>query len=166
MILIVEDDKNFSSILKLEFEERGQSCLCIDNLDALDSITQKVHYALVDMNVGKFHGSEFIEKIKEKFPDCRQVVLTAFGSISSAVEMVKLGVSDYLTKPTSFDIIYDVLINEKLETESYSLPSLARAEREYIEFVLTKNGGNITKTAKDLGLHRQSLQRKLKKYTP
>ncbi len=45
-------------------------------------------------------------------------------------------------------------------------PSLARHEREYIEYVLAECGGNISEAARRLGLHRQSLQRKLRKYTP
>lgn len=167
MILIVEDDKNFASILKLEFEERGHVCLCIDRPDEIFSLPKNIMYALIDMNVGKFHGTDFINKIKEKFPKCRQVILTGFGSISSAVEAIKMGAEDYLTKPVDFELIYDVLIHKKLSSETTEkLPSLARKEREYIEFILKQNKGNITKTAKDLGLHRQSLQRKLKKFTP
>ena len=44
--------------------------------------------------------------------------------------------------------------------------SLYRHEREYIEFVLAECNGNISQAARRLGLHRQSLQRKLRKYTP
>ncbi len=52
------------------------------------------------------------------------------------------------------------------ETEVYQAPSLARNEWEYIEYVLVRCDGNITRAAKELGIHRQSLQRKLRKYPP
>ena len=45
-------------------------------------------------------------------------------------------------------------------------PSLAKHEREYVEYVLAATGGNISEAARRLGLHRQSLQRKLRKYPP
>ncbi|MCH2487965.1 MAG: helix-turn-helix domain-containing protein, partial [Erythrobacter sp.] len=47
-----------------------------------------------------------------------------------------------------------------------AFPSLYRHEREYIEYVLAECGGNISEAARRLGLHRQSLQRKLRKFTP
>jgi two-component system response regulator RegA len=50
--------------------------------------------------------------------------------------------------------------------DDYQAPSLARHEWEYIEYVLARCDGNITRAAKELGIHRQSLQRKLRKYPP
>lgn len=55
---------------------------------------------------------------------------------------------------------------EEDDTDDYQAPSLARHEWEYIEYVLARCDGNITRAAKELGIHRQSLQRKLRKYPP
>jgi two-component system response regulator RegA len=92
--------------------------------------------------------------------------LSGYGSITTAVEAVKRGATDYLTKPASFELIEAALMGRRTKAgEDLKTPSLSEIEHEYIDFLLTKNQGNITKTAKELGLHRQSLQRKLKKYT-
>jgi two-component system response regulator RegA len=55
---------------------------------------------------------------------------------------------------------------ETIDMDDYQAPSLARHEWEYIEYVLARCDGNITRAAKELGIHRQSLQRKLRKYPP
>ena len=73
-------------------------------------------------------------------------------------------------KPTDVDEVERALLDEnEIDTEvpiPTEFQSLYRHEREYIEFVLAECGGNISQAARRLGLHRQSLQRKLRKYTP
>ena len=99
------------------------------------------------------------------------VVLTGYGSIATAVKATKLGAVGYLMKPTDVDQVERAL-NEVEDDEDSELPipdefqSLYRHEREYIEYVLAECEGNISQAARRLGLHRQSLQRKLRKYTP
>ena len=105
----------------------------------------------------------------ERLPGIRTVVLTGYGSIATAIEAIKIGAVHYLTKPSDPDLIEDAF--EKITGDPTvplpdSPPSLARHEREYIEYVLAGTGGNISEAARRLGLHRQSLQRKLRKYPP
>jgi two-component system response regulator RegA len=112
---------------------------------------------------------EVLKELKELLPECRAVVLTGYGSIATAVEAVKLGAAHYLTKPVDPDAIvkaFEATEGDPTVTVSMSPPSLARHEREYIEYVLAATGGNISEAARRLGLHRQSLQRKLRKYPP
>jgi two-component system response regulator RegA len=86
------------------------------------------------------------------------------------VKATKLGASHYLTKPVDMDALERALLGEDDEIEEIPIPdqfqSLYRHEREYIEYVLAECDGNISQAARRLGLHRQSLQRKLRKYTP
>ena len=96
------------------------------------------------------------------------MVLTGYGSIATAVQAVKLGAHDYLTKPIDFDTLERTLQGGGAHEDAAEpeAQSLARHEREYIEYILAECGGNISQAARRLGLHRQSLQRKLRKYTP
>ncbi len=98
------------------------------------------------------------------------MVLTGYGSIATAVKATKLGAVGYLMKPTDVDQVERALFEIEDEEGEVPIPdefqSLYRHEREYIEFVLAECEGNISQAARRLGLHRQSLQRKLRKYTP
>lgn len=161
-ILIVEDDNRLRKSLALEFDERGYE---VTEASSLENIPQKNYaYALIDLRLGASSGLKVIEHIKAFSLKTRIVVLTGYGSIATAVEAIKLGAVNYLTKPTDMDKIEKALRGESVEAKESDQPiTLSQQEHEYIEYMLTQNDGNITKTAKALGLHRQSLQRKLKK---
>ena len=96
------------------------------------------------------------------------VVLTGFGSIATAVEAMQLGARNYLTKPCDADRILSAFNSEPSALEGsepvFETPSLARIEREHIERVLRECSGNISKTARVLGIHRRTLQYKLAKF--
>jgi two-component system response regulator RegA len=97
----------------------------------------------------------------------RVVVLTGYASIATAVEATKLGAHYYLTKPTGADDIVEAL-HRNSAAESVSIRekplSVSRLEWEHINRVLTANRGNISATARLLGMHRRTLQRKLSKH--
>lgn len=161
-ILILEDDNRLRKTLKLEFEERGYN---VSEADSINTIPKaEFHYAVVDMRLRGDSGLNAIDSILAESPDARIVVLTGYGSIATAVESMKRGAINYLTKPVDVDVLEAVLLGKSIEVTDQEKPiSLSQNEHEYIEFMLMQNDGNIAKTAKALGLHRQSLQRKLKK---
>ena len=100
----------------------------------------------------------------------RTVVLTGYGSIATAIDAVRLGATYYLSKPADADDIVAAFVRgeapplEPPADHEYRAPSLARAEWEHINRVLSDAGGNISEAARRLGIHRRSLQRKLQKY--
>lgn len=161
-LLVVEDDKRLRESLSLEFSDKGYA---VSQADSLKTIEEKSYdYAIVDLRLNGTSGLTVVEHLKNISPDCRIVVLTGYGSISTAVEAIKLGAINYLTKPADIEKIENALLGKDIEYNDTEQPiTLSQNEHEYIEYVLTQNEGNITKTAKALGLHRQSLQRKLKK---
>lgn len=170
-LLIVEDDISFSETLKVEFEDRGYEISMASSLSDLNLVRNpQFRFAILDLRVGQDNGLQILEVLKAKSPDCRVVLLTGYGSIATAVQAMKLGASNYLTKPVSIERLEKALWMDLAEEESPTVSdprtSLARHEREYIEYVLNQCGGNITKAATWLGVHRQSLQRKLRKYPP
>lgn len=163
-ILILEDDMSLARSLGSEFEDHGYQTHLAERIADIGSAI--FDFAVLDMRLCGEFGLDAIAAVKEKSPDCRIVILSGYGSIATAVEAVKRGAVDYLTKPASFELIEKALLGVRVLPEpEFKAPSLSQVEHEYIDFLLTKNEGNISKTAKDLGLHRQSLQRKLKKYT-
>ncbi len=170
-MLVVDDDDAFREAMELEFTDRGfQVLLAPDHKSAIGLASMhRPGYAVIDLRLAGERGLEVLKELKELLPECRAVVLTGYGSIATAVEAVKLGAAHYLTKPVDPDAIvkaFEATEGDPTVTVSMSPPSLARHEREYIEYVLAATGGNISEAARRLGLHRQSLQRKLRKYPP
>jgi len=124
---------------------------------------------VIDLRLGGERGLEVLQDLVERLPGIRCLVLTGYASVVTAVEAMKLGAHHYLTKPCDPDAIEQAFSNERGDPSVMvpeQPPSLARHEREYIEYVLAATGGNISEAARRLGLHRQSLQRKLRKYPP
>src|SRR5690606_9843139 len=96
------------------------------------------------------------------------VLLTGYGSIATAVDAMRLGAANCIPKPANADDILAAFrraSEDTLESESveHDTPSLAQAEWEHIHRILNECGGNISHAARRLGIHRRSLQRKLKK---
>ncbi|SME99657.1 response regulator transcription factor [Pseudobacteriovorax antillogorgiicola] len=173
-LLVLEDDEDFRESLILELGARGFEAYGSDNWKNLDKDRlESTQYGLVDLRLNQDSGLECLKRLKEGRPDMRVVLFTGYGTISTAVEAMKFGAANYLTKPVSMDQVVDALLDVveeddpvKNETESGERISLARRESEYIEYVLAKCNGNITHAADWLGIRRQSLQRKLKKFPP
>lgn len=164
-LLIIEDDQRLADNLAQEFRERGYEVVNTTSVRTMPS-DATFDFALIDLRLDGDFGLEAILPLKAKSPNCRIVIFSGYASVSTAVESVKRGATDYLMKPASVDEIEAALLGKRAHLEpDLENPSLARIEHEYIDFVLTRNGGNISRSAKDLGIHRQSLQRKLKKYT-
>jgi two-component system response regulator RegA len=171
-VLIAEDDVRFRETLVLEFRDLGFCVEQIGTLDEIDGFSPGIFtHALIDLRLGNTNGLQLVEKMLSREPLCRIVILTGYGSIATAVKAVKLGAVDYLTKPVCFNEIRRALFGLSEPSKEF-LPkkedglSLARLEREYIESVLARCEGNVSQAARILGLHRQSLQRKLRKFTP
>lgn len=164
-ILLIDDEERFLKSLELEFVDGGYLVDAFVNFKEVD-YSKNYDFAVIDLRLSYGGlGLDIIPQILNSSPKCRIVVLTGYGGLSSAVEAIKRGAIDFITKPASFKDIENRLHGRQINFENdFKAKSLAQVEGEYIDYVLNKNDGNITKAAKDLGLHRQSLQRKLKKY--
>lgn len=166
-VLLVDDDDNLRSRLARAMTARGYvSREAATGADALVEIKRQAsRYAVVDLRLPDMGGMDVVRGIKTSSPGTRVVVLTGYGSIATAMEAVRLGASDYLVKPVDADDVSRALSGEVEHAEPpQSAPSLARVEWEHINRVLTDCQGNVTATARALGIHRRSLQRKLAKF--
>lgn len=170
-VLIAEDDAALRETLALEFGEMDFDVTAIASLGELEALpSRNFTDAVVDLRLGGDNGLRVVDLVRREAPACRIVILTGYASIATAVQATKLGAVDYLMKPASIARIMAALEStntqpscQKVDTQPLSL---ARAEREYIETVMANCNGNISKAATLLGMHRQSLQRKLRKFTP
>jgi len=174
-ILLVDDDERLRSRMTRAFEERGYEAQQADGYDSAITIAtrESTEYAVVDLRMPGKSGLEVVRELHHIDPATKIVVLTGYGSIATALEAVRLGATHYLTKPADIDEVIAAfdrggveaeLEERSAETETPQTPSLARVEWEHIQRVLTDCGGNITKAAEKLGIHRRSLQRKLSKF--
>jgi two-component system, response regulator RegA len=167
-ILVVEDDNAFRKILVNAFRERGYEAEGVPDAAAAIQTAERdsPEMAVVDLRLPDGSGLDVVQRLKAIDPSTAIVVLTGYGSIATALESVRLGAIHYLTKPTDADRILAAFQHglasrpRDLATEP---PSLARVEWEHLNRVLTDCGGNISE-ARQLGMHRRSLQRKLSKY--
>jgi two-component system response regulator RegA len=170
-LLIVDDNVRFAETLANEFRDRGYAVTRAADLEGLQKLGDlEIDFAIVDLRLGADSGLDAIQVILLRAPKAKVVVLTGYGSIATAVKATKLGAVGYLMKPTDVEQIEKALLEQFDDDTEVPIPtefqSLYRHEREYIEFVLAECEGNISQAARRLGLHRQSLQRKLRKYTP
>jgi two-component system response regulator RegA len=128
-------------------------------------------YAVVDLKMPGGSGLELLERLLEIDATTRVIMLTGYGSIASTVDAMRLGAVNYLSKPADADDVVAAFAKASqtpLEGSpvEYQAPSLARTEWEHIQRVLSDCGGNISETARRLGIHRRTLQRKLQTTPP
>jgi len=104
-ILIVDDEADIALILKLQLEDAGyRTARARDGLEALEVLARE-HYDLVllDIRMPRLDGIEVLERIRSDWPDLVVVMMTAHGSEDIAVEAMKKGAVDYISKPFSSD---------------------------------------------------------------
>ena len=100
-ILIVDDDPNLRTTLASCLEADGHSAAICTNIgEALDQVTRQVFDLIfLDVRVGPHGGLDQLPSLIADCPWTKIVVMTTFSSVSTAVKAMKLGASDYLTKP-------------------------------------------------------------------
>jgi two-component system response regulator RegA len=172
-ILVVDDDDLFRERLARALRDRGHEVRAVRNADeALDlARDDSPEFAVVDLKMPGRSGLELVRELRAVDAATIIVVLTGYGSIATAVEAVKLGAAHYLSKPADADDVLAAFARAggaEIDPASHALeaPSLARAEWEHIQRVLSDCGGNVSDAARKLRMHRRSLQRKLQKRPP
>ncbi len=166
-LLVVDDDEPFRTRVARAFCDRGfEVTMAADYDEAIASAqVDTPELALVDLRLPTRSGLDVVRHLRELDETTLIVVLTGYGSIATAVESIKLGAATYLTKPVDADQILAAFNGQPAAAgqATYAVPSLARVEWEHIQRVLADCGGNLSQAARQLGIHRRSLQRKLSK---
>jgi two-component system response regulator RegA len=169
-LLIVEDDKSFLQRLARAMESRGFTVTTAESVaDGLTQLeTASPAFAVVDMRLDDGNGLDVISALKRRRPDARAIILTGYGNIATAVNAVKLGAVDYLSKPVDADdVVAALLALEGRKPEPPENPMSAdRVRWEHIQRIYELCGRNVSETARRLNMHRRTLQRILAKRAP
>ena len=167
-LLIVEDDANFARTLARSFERRGYAVTTLPGPDGIEAQVAafRPDHAVVDLRLGGASGLTCVAALHALDAEMKIVVLTGFASIATAVEAIKRGAANYLCKPADADDVLTALLSEHADLDSLvpeNTMSVDRLQWEHIQRVLAEHEGNISATARALGMHRRTLQRKLQK---
>jgi DNA-binding NtrC family response regulator len=100
-VLVVDDEVNIRNALVTILEKKGyRVCGAGTGDEALQLLEEtRVDMVITDLRMPGMGGLEFLRRLKDKWSDTEVIVMTAFGSIDTAVEAMRLGAYDYLTKP-------------------------------------------------------------------
>lgn len=165
-LLLVDDDEVFARTAARVLERHGFETLVANDIEnALRLADSTLPYAVVDLMIGNESGLTLVPQLRALNPAMRILILTGYASIATAVEAIKLGADNYLTKPADAAAIIAALNNMAPSgTVKPEEPlSIDRLEWEHIHSILAQNDGNISATARALKMHRRTLQRKLAK---
>jgi two-component system response regulator RegA len=173
-LLIVDDDATFARVLARALGSRGFEVLVAGHAEEARALARRhqPHHCVLDLKLGDDNGLKLIPELRTLVPDMRILLLTGYASIATAVEAIKRGAHDYLAKPVDADAVMRALLegdgpaaaDEDVPDAPEAPLALRRLEWEHIQRVLTECDGNISESARRLGMHRRTLQRKLAKH--
>src|SRR5512140_89547 len=106
-LLIVDDDKEMRDLLRLDLSRRGNVVMAVNSAEeALSRLTAEEFDAVItDLNMPGMTGLEFCDRIRADRPDIPVVVITAFGSLDSAIAAIRAGAYDFVIKPIELDLL-------------------------------------------------------------
>jgi two-component system response regulator RegA len=166
----VEDDAMLAEALSRSLVRRGY---VVEICHSVEAASQRIElcppeYAIVDLRLPDGSGLNIVRALHAADPATSIVVLIGYASIATAIEAVKLGATNYLCKPVDGETVACALKNLQVpcgdfDTADEDSMAVPRLEQEHIARVLAQNNSNISATARALGMHRRTLQRKLAK---
>src|SRR6185312_2534465 len=117
-ILIVEDEPRMRRLLEISLGEDGHTVQTVDDAETgLRSLHKDaIDLILTDLKLPGMNGLDFLEQVKELDPSVPVVVMTAYGSVETAVEAMKAGASDYVLKPFTMAEM-KLVINKELDVQ-------------------------------------------------
>jgi len=123
-ILVIDDEKNYLLVLEALLVDEGYTVTAINDPETALAYLEEseVDIVVTDMKMPKVTGREVLEKVKRNWPYIPVLIMTAFGSIESAVDVMKYGAFDYITKPFA---------NDELLLALQNAAELSRTHRQY-----------------------------------
>jgi len=106
-ILLIDDDKNLRTVLAFALKEKGYAiATAADGREGLEQVEAAAPAVILcDLKMPGMDGMTFLKTLRERGDDTPVIVITAFGSIESAVEAMRAGADDYVTKPVNRDVL-------------------------------------------------------------
>ncbi len=170
-LLLVDDDEVFLKRLARAMEKRGFAVETAGSVAAGKLLVgnRAPAYAVIDLRLEDGNGLDVVEALREAREDARIVVLTGYGAIATAVAAVKIGATDYLSKPADANEVIRALLassEDPLPEPPENPMSADRVRWEHIQRVYEQCDRNVSETARRLSMHRRTLQRILAKRSP
>jgi two-component system response regulator RegA len=167
-LLLVDDDPTFTRVMARAMSSRGLRVSTASSAEEGLKLAEQdlPDYAVLDLKMEGDSGLVLLPKLLELDAEMRVVILTGYSSIATAVEAIKRGATNYLCKPADADDVLTALLSQHADLDSLvpeNPMSVDRLQWEHIQRVLAEHEGNISATARALGMHRRTLQRKLQK---
>ena len=169
-LLVLDDDAPFRQRLARAMEKRGFAPVMAESVAEGLAIVRSnpPAYAVIDLRLEDGNGLDVVEALRELRPDCKAIVLTGYGAIATAVAAVKIGATDYLSKPADADDVENALLSRDGDKPPppENPMSADRVRWEHIQRVFELCDRNVSETARRLNMHRRTLQRILAKRSP
>jgi two-component system response regulator RegA len=166
-LLLADDDHTFCKVLGAALARRGFSVTVANSVEQAIPMAEAnpPEFAVIDLKMGGAPGLALVKALHRLDPNTRIVVLTGYASIATAVEAIKLGATQYLSKPANADEVVAAFSHSADGTAPVQdqPTQIGHLEWDHIHRVLHDHDGNISATARALGMHRRTLQRKLSK---
>lgn len=169
-LMILDDDEPFRRRLARAMEKRGFNPTALESVAAGRAFCTATPpaYAVVDLRLEDGTGLDVVEVLRTKRSDARIIVLTGYGAIATAVTAVKIGATDYLSKPADAKDVTNALLAQPGDKPPppENPMSADRVRWEHIQRVFELCDRNVSETARRLNMHRRTLQRILAKRSP
>jgi two-component system response regulator RegA len=168
-LLLLDDDAPLRTRLGRALEQRGFEPTLVGSVgEALLAVRSHAPaYAVLDMRLEDGSGLKVVEAVREARPDAKIIMLTGYGNIATAVQAVKAGAVDYLSKPADADdVVRALLARGDAPAPPENPMSADRVRWEHIQRVYELCNHNVSETARRLNMHRRTLQRILAKRAP
>lgn len=126
-ILVVDDEESIREFLNIMLKKEGYDVTCVEDGQKADEVLRKKTFEMVisDLQMPHITGLELLKIVKENYPNTLFMLITAFGTTETAVDAMKMGAYDYITKPFKLDEvrinIANALKSKTLENENISL---------------------------------------------
>lgn len=123
-LLVIDDERNYLLVLEAMLTDAGYTVTTLNDPETALAFLEEseVDVVITDMKMPKVTGREVLERVKKNWPHIPVLIMTAFGSIEGAVEAMRYGAFNYITKPFS---------NDELLLSIQNAVELARAHRQY-----------------------------------
>lgn len=160
-VLVIDDDELVLRSWDRALRAEGKHVVVATELDEELELDADLDLAVVDLCLGAGGcGIDAIRRIKQQVPDVHAVLMSAAMSIPQVIRAVRAGADDCASKPIApRELLRRV---ERAKPFSTELLTLDEVEWEHISRALADFDGNVSHAARALGIHRQSLQRKLR----
>ena len=169
-LMILDDDEPFRRRLARAMEKRGFNPTALESVAAGRAFCTATPpaYAVVDLRLEDGTGLDVVEVLRMKRSDAKIIVLTGYGAIATAVTAVKIGATDYLSKPADAKDVTNALLAQPGDKPPppENPMSADRVRWEHIQRVFELCDRNVSETARRLNMHRRTLQRILAKRSP